>query len=89
MKTPPPSRIRYDAESSGVDDDGVGNSAYVDGSGSNNSGDANRNRQGESPLEASVVTPSGKAIAHAIQELMEKKKRTLAALNSARLNRKL
>ena len=89
MKTPPPSRIRYDTEGSEVDDDdNDGGSSSISAGNSNDHYDI-RGKQGESPLEASVVTPSGKAIAHAIQELMDKKKRTLAALNSARLNRKL
>ena len=81
MQTPPPSRIRYDAESSRVDDDDDD-----DGGGG---GDGGGNGDSKSFLDSSIVTPSGKAIASAIQELMDKKKKTLAALNAARLNRKL
>ena len=60
MQTPPPSRIRYDAESSRVDDD------YDDDDGGGG-GDGDS----KSFLDSSIVTPSGKAIASAIHEMIK------------------
>ena len=90
MKTPPPSKFRYDVEKSEMNDsnsdDADGNYAWIS---DDRDHDNSRDGQEVSSLEESVVTPNGKAIAHAIQELMKKKRNTLAVLNSARLNRKL